>query len=115
MTHQNGHHDIKRVGDKHHGDKGLEDPLEENPGFKAGEVVVVDNHLNQLIAGNECQDQACNRDDDGFGDTLYHGKDARREVRRSHPHLSCNIADLCVYRIKQSRQLVRDTGRKYSL
>ena len=57
-----GHHDIKRVGDKHHGDKGLEDPLEENPGFKAGEVVVVNDHLNQLIARDECQDQTCNRD-----------------------------------------------------
>ena len=42
---KDGHHDIKRVGDKSYGYKGLGDPLEENPGFKAGEVIVINDHL----------------------------------------------------------------------
>ena len=56
------HHDIEGVGDKSYGYKGLEDPSEEDPCFKVGKVIVVNDHLNQFIAGNECQDQACNRD-----------------------------------------------------
>ena len=109
------HHDIEGVGDKSYGYKGLEDPFEEDPCFKVGKVIVVNDHLNQLVAGNECQDQACNRDNHLFGNIPDHGEDARRKVRRSRPHLRRNIANLSVYRIKQSRQLVRDTGRKYSL
>ena len=56
------HHNIEGVGDECHGCKGLKDPFEEDPGFKIGKVIVVNDHLNQLVAGNEGQDQACNRD-----------------------------------------------------
>lgn len=42
---KDGHHDIKRVGDKSYGYKGLGDPLEEDPCFKAGEVIVINDHL----------------------------------------------------------------------
>ena len=50
---KDGHHDVEGVGDKNYGNKGLEDPFEEDPGFKIGKVVVVDDHLNQLVAGDE--------------------------------------------------------------
>ena len=32
----------------------VENPSEENPGFKISKVVVVNYHLNQLITGYEC-------------------------------------------------------------
>ena len=50
------------VGDECHGYKGLEDPFEEDPDFKIGKFIVVNDHLNQLVAGNEGQYQACDRD-----------------------------------------------------
>ena len=112
---KDGHHDVEGVGDKNYGNKGLEDPFEEDPGFKIGKVVVVDDHLNQLVAGDEGQDQACNRDNHGFGNSPDHGEDPRRETRRGRPHLCRNIADLRVHRIEQSRQLVHDGGNKQLL
>ena len=59
---KNSHHNVEGVGDEGHGNKGLENPFEENPGFKVGKVIVFNDHLNQLVAGDECQDQACNGD-----------------------------------------------------
>ena len=58
------HHDIEGVGDQSHGDKGLEDPFEKDPGFKVGQVIMVDDQLNQLITHDEGQDNTCYRDDD---------------------------------------------------
>lgn len=46
--------DIECVGDEHDRNKGLENPFEENPGFKISKVVVVNYQLNQLITGYEC-------------------------------------------------------------
>ena len=45
---------IECVGDEHDRNKGLENPFEENPGFKISKVVVVNYQLNQLITGYEC-------------------------------------------------------------
>ena len=109
---KDGYHNVEGIGDQNDGDEGLEDPFEENPGFEVGKVVVFNDHLNQLIAGDKCQNQTCNRDNHGFGNSPDHGEDPRREVRRGRSHLRCNIADLRVYRIKQSRQLVHDGGNK---
>ena len=44
---------IEGVGDKSYGYKGLEDPFEEDPCFKVGKVIVVNDHLNQLIASDK--------------------------------------------------------------
>ena len=63
---ENGHCNVECVRDQKDCHEGLEDPFEENPGFKVGQVIVIDNHLDQLIAGDKCQDHACNRDDDGL-------------------------------------------------
>ena len=60
------HRDIECVGDQHDCHEGLEDPLEEDPCFKVRQVIVINNQLNQLIAGYECQNQPRYRDDHGF-------------------------------------------------
>ena len=63
---KDSHGDVESVRDQQNCHEGLEDPFEENPGLKVGQVIVIDNHLDQLIAGDEGEDHACNRDDDGL-------------------------------------------------
>ena len=50
---KDGYGDIKGVGDQHHRDRGLEDPLEDDPGLKVCKVVVFDDQLDELVAGNK--------------------------------------------------------------
>ena len=61
---------------------------------------MVDNHLDQFIAGNDREDNARDRDDDGFRHIPNHGEYPRREIRRGCSHLCRNIANLLVDRIK---------------
>ena len=81
------HNNVEGVADERDCHKGLENPFEENPRFKVCKVIVVNNHLNQLAAGNEGENQTCNRKYDGLGNIPYQGEDPRRKVRRGSPHL----------------------------
>ena len=81
------HDDIEGVGDQHDRHEGLEDPFEEDPGFKVCQVVVFDDQLNQLIAGDERQEHACDGNDDRFGDIPHQGENPRRKTRRGAPDL----------------------------
>ena len=54
------HDDIKGVGDQVDGAAGLDDPLGNQCRFKTGEIVVLRNHLHQLIAGHQRQENARN-------------------------------------------------------
>ena len=70
------HDDVPSIGDDEHRTEGLEDPFEEHPGIHIVQIVFVDDHLNELVAHDECEDQPCNGDDDVLGQGLDHGKDA---------------------------------------
>lgn len=109
------HHNVEGIADERDSYKGLENPLEENSHLKVCKVIVVNDHLNQFATGNEGENQTCNREYDGLGNIPYQGKDPRRKVRRGSPHLRCNIANLRVYRIKESRQLDHDAVDKNPL
>ena len=63
-----GKRDIERIADQRHRDKCLKHPLEKDPGFKVREIVVRDDELDQLVAGDERQDQSSDRHDDILGD-----------------------------------------------
>ena len=49
---KDAHDDIKSVGNQVDGAAGLDDPLGNQGGFKAGEIVMLGDHLHQLIAGH---------------------------------------------------------------
>ena len=53
------HGDIKGICNKRYCYKGLEYPLEKDPGFKVCQVIVSDDQLYQLIAGNKRKDDSC--------------------------------------------------------
>ena len=103
------HCDVEAVCDNRDCHKGLEYPLEEDPGFKICQIVVVNNHLNQLVVGNKGENHACNRDDDGFGDILNHAENPRRKCRRGCTDLGCNISDPLIHRIKHPGQILHDS------
>ena len=69
-----GKRDIERIADQRHRDKCLKHPLEKDPGFKVREIVVRDDELDQLVAGDERQDQSSDRHDDILGDVSDHRK-----------------------------------------
>lgn len=63
---KNSHRNVKAVGDQFYRYKSFKDPLEENPCFKAGEIIVINNHLDQFPAGNEGKYQTCYRNNHRF-------------------------------------------------
>ena len=109
------HRDVEGIRDQHDRHEGLEDPFEENPCFKVCQVVMIDDQLDQLIAGNERQDQSRDGDDDRFGDVPDEPEDAGREVRRRHSYLRRHIRNLLIDRVEHTGKVVHDTVYEHSL
>ena len=65
------HNDIECVGENEDRRPGFEHPLEENPSVDVVQVVAVNEHLDQLIGGNESQDQSGDRQYHRFGKLAY--------------------------------------------
>ncbi len=102
------HRDIEAVGDQHHGNEGLEDPLEKNPCLEIGQVVVVDDHLDQLPAADEGEDDAGDRHDDRLRKRPDHREHIRGKLCRCRPYFSGDAADTGIDRIEQAGQVVHD-------
>ena len=54
------HHNIEGVADEPHRNSGLENPAHDEGRLELRHVVVLGDHLDQLITGDEGQDDACN-------------------------------------------------------
>ena len=109
------HDDIESVGDQHDRHESFEDPLEEDPCFKVCQVVVFDDQLDQLIAGDERKEQARNGNDDCFGDVPDEAEHCRREVRRSVPNLGGHVRHLAVDGIEHAGEVIHDAVNEHSL
>ena len=53
------HHNIKSIADEPHRNSGLKNPAHDEGRLKLRHVVVLGDHLDQLVAGNKGQDDAC--------------------------------------------------------
>ena len=102
--------DLKGIRDQHHRNKGLEHPLEEDPGLKICQVIVSSDKLDQLVTGNERQDQPRNWHDDIFGNVPDHREDSGLETRRRLCELFCHFTDLAVQIRERIIQIVHDAG-----
>ena len=96
------HGDVEGVRDQQDRHKGLEDPFEKDPCFKVCQVVVFDDQLDQLIAGDKGEKHARNGNDDRFGDVSDEAEDRRREVRRGLSNLSRHVRHLLVDSIEHA-------------
>ncbi len=65
-------------------------------------VVVLGDHFDQLIAGDEGQDDACNRQHHIPGEGFDHRKNARFKAGGLGAHLLCNVAHLRVHIVEQT-------------
>ena len=94
------HNDIPGVRDDQHRAEGLENPLPEKPGVKIMEIIFLDDQLDQLIAHDEGEDDACNGDNDRFGQAADHVEDTAVPAGGRHADLACDLGHLRIHGIK---------------
>ena len=102
---KDAHDDIEGVGDQVDGAAGLDDPLGNQGGLEAGEIVVLGDHLHQLITGHQGQKNTCNGQNGRVRHRLNHGKDPGLETLRAGPDLCGDISDLGIYGVKQAGEV----------
>lgn len=66
---------------------------------------MLSDHFNQLITGDEGQDDACNGQHHVPGESFNHRKNARLKAGGLGAHLLGDIADLRVHIIKQPTEI----------
>ena len=96
------HDDVEGVGDHPHRNGSLEDPFHQQDRLKICHVVVLSDHLDQLITGNEGQNHTCNGQHHIPGEGFYHGKNAWLKAGRLGAHLLGDVAYLGIHIVEQT-------------
>ena len=96
------HHNIEGVADEPDRNSGLKNPAHDEGRLELRHVVVLGDHLNQLITGDEGQDDACNRQHHIPRKSFDHRKNARLKAGGFGAHLLCDVADLRVHIVEQA-------------
>ena len=94
------HDDIPGVRDDQHRTEGLEYPLPEKPGVKIVEIIFLDDQLDQFIAHDEGEDDACDGNNDRFGQAADHVEDTAVPAGGRHADLACDLGHLRIHGIK---------------
>ena len=102
------HHNIEGVGDEPDGHRCFEDPAHDKGWLKLCHVVVLGDHFDQLVAGDEGQDDACNGQHHIPGEGFDHCENARFKAGGLSAHLLGDIADLRVHIIEQAGEIGHD-------
>jgi len=106
------HHNIEGVGDKPHRHRRFEDPAHDEGRLKLRHIVMLSNHLDQLITGDEGQDDACNRQHHIPGEGFDHGEHSRLKAGGLGAHLLGDIADLRVHIVEQAGKIGHNACRQ---
>ena len=109
------HHDVPGVGDDEHRGEGFENPLEEQECIKIVQVVAVNQHLDQLQAHDEGQNDASDRNHDIFRKAANHAEDAAVPRLRRSTHRGGGIRDLRVDAVKQPCEVADDSANQQPL
>ena len=99
------HHNIEGVADEPHRHRRFEDPAHDEGRLELRHVVVLSDHFNQLITGDEGQDDARNGQHHVPGKGFDHGEHSRLKAGGLGAHLLCDAANLCVYIIEQPTEV----------
>ena len=102
---EHGHDDVKRVRDHPDRNGSLKHPFQNQCRLKLCHVVMLCDHLNQLITGNEGQNHACNGKHYIAGQCLDHGKNSRFKVGWFGADLLRDAAHLRVDIIKKAAEI----------
>ena len=106
------HHNIKSIADEPHRNSGLKNPAHDECRLKLRHVVMLGDHLDQLITGDEGQDDACNGQYHVPGEGFDHGKNARFKTGWFGAHLLGDVAHLGVHIIKQPAEIGHNACRQ---
>ena len=106
------HHNIEGVADEPHRHRRFEDPAHDKGWLKLCHVVVLGNHLDQFIAGDEGQDNACNGQHHVPGKGFDHGEHSRLKAGGLGAHLLCDVAHLRVYIVEQAGKIGHNACRQ---
>ena len=96
------HHNIEGVADEPHRNSGLKNPAHDEGRLKLRHVVVLGDHLYQLVTGDEGQDDACNGQHHIPREGFDHGEHSRLKAGGLGAHLLGDIADLRVHIVEQA-------------
>ena len=99
------HHNIKSIADEPDRHRRFEDPAHDKGWLKLRHIVMLSNHLDQLITGDEGQDDACNGQHHVPGKGFNHGEHSRLKAGGLGAHLLGDIADLRVHIIEQPAEI----------
>ena len=102
------HDDVKRIRDHPNRNGSFEDPFHQQRRLKLCHVVVLCDHLDQLITGDEGQNHACNGKHYVPGQRLDHSENARFKIGWFGADLLCDVAHLGVDVIKQAGEIGHD-------
>ena len=106
------HHNIEGVADEPHRNSGLENPAHDEGRLELRHVVVLGDHLDQLITGDEGQDDACNGQHHVPGEGFNHCENARFKAGGLGAHLLGDIADLRVHIVEQAGKIGHNACRQ---
>ena len=99
------HHNIEGVGDKPHRHRRFEDPAHDEGRLKLRHIVMLSNHLDQLITGDEGQDDACNGQHHVPGEGFDHGEHSWLKTGGLGAHLLGDVSHLRVHIVEQTRKV----------
>ena len=109
------HDDIPGVGNDQDGAEGLENPFEEDPGFKTLQVVLFQHQLQKLQRHHNGQNHTGDGENHVVRQAADHAVDAAVPCLRRRAHLPRNAADLLVDVVKQALQVAHNTADQDSL
>ena len=106
------HHNIKSIADEPHRNSGLKNPAHDEGWFKLRHIVMLSDHFNQLITGDEGQNHACNGQHHIPGEGFDHGEHSRFKAGGFSAHLLCDVAHLGIHIIKQPAEIGHNACRQ---
>ena len=109
------HDDVPGVGNDQDSAEGLKNPFEEDPGFKALQVVLFQHQLQKLHRHHNGQNHAGNGENHVVRQAADHAVDAAVPRLRRRAHLPRNTADLLIDVVKQALQVAHNAADQDSL
>ena len=106
------HHNIESIADEPDGHRCFEDPAHDEGRLKLRHIVMLSDHFNQLITGDEGQNDACNRQHHIPGEGFDHCENARFKAGGFGAHLLCDVADLRVHIVEQAGKIGHNACRQ---
>ncbi len=96
------HHNVESIADEPYRNSSLKDPAHDEGRLKLRHVVVLGDHLDQFITGDEGQDDACNGQHHIPGERFNHGENARLKAGGLGAHLLGDVSHLRVHIVEQA-------------